>query len=316
MKKIFTLLAAMLVAASMSAQFGIAVNGAMYYQGTENPNPQDPSFREYMVLGLQLHSGDYCQLCDAGSNYATWAVDLDGASVSAISRNGDKYSVSVDGCYDFYIKIKNQNDQLYVGAGDCGSPTGTPIGGGEGGGQGGGDNPGGGQGGGDNPTAYWYWKGNVDGDNIENEEMGSNIFQGGLSSIDVGEAAYVFVIYQVKGVQGVQYMASGWHPEEQHLTMTVNGDNKLYVPAGSYTLYLYDNEDGTVELSYVELQGKKLMGGGEGGGQGGGDNPGGQGQDAVDNVTTPTVITKTVENGQVVIIKNGIRFNLLGAQLH
>lgn len=306
----------MLVAASMSAQFGIAVNGAMYYQGTENPNPQDPSFREYMVLGLQLHSGDYCQLCDAGSNYATWAVDLDGASVSAISRNGDKYSVSVDGCYDFYIKIKNQNDQLYVGAGDCGSPTGTPIGGGEGGGQGQGGE-GGGQGQGDTPTAYWYWKGNVDGDNIENEEMGSNIFLGGLSSIDVGEAAYVFVIYQVKGVQGVQYMADGWDSSlPQHRTMGVNGNDKLYVPAGSYTLYLYDNEDGTVELSYVELQGKKLMGGGEGGGQGGGDNPGGQGQDAVDNVTTPTVITKTIENGQVVIIKNGIRFNLLGAQLH
>ena len=313
MKKIFTLLAAMLVAASMSAQFGIAVNGAMYYQGTENPNPQDPSFREYMVLGLQLHSGDYCQLCDAGSNYATWAVDLDGASVSAISRNGDKYSVSVDGCYDFYIKIKNQNDQLYVGAGDCGSPTGTPIGGGEGGGQGQGGE---GQGGGDTPDEYWYWKGYVDGGDITNEEGGFNIFVGGKSDVSFETGGYLFVMHQIKGVPGTQYMAVTYTDGPTHATMTQSGTEKLHVPAGDHTLYLYDNEDGTVELSYVELQGKKLMGGGEGGGQGGGDNPGGQGQDAVDNVTTPTVITKTIENGQVVIIKNGIRFNLLGAQLH
>ena len=40
--------------------------------------------------------------------------------------------------------------------------------------------------------------------------------------------------------------------------------------------------------------------------------------DEEDAVETPTVkanITKTIENGQVVLIKDGIRYNLLGAQL-
>lgn len=308
MKKIFTLLTAVLC--------GLALNAKTLYL---NPGPNwgeaGAKFALYYFnAGSEGVWGDY--MTQTGSVYQGELPD--GYAKVIFVRLNPQGAINWDSKWNQTADLDvPANENLYTMTDwEHGSWSVYDGGSGEGGGQGGGDNPGGGQGGGDNPTAYWYWKGNVDGDNIENEEMGSNIFQGGLSSIDVGEAAYVFVIYQVKGVQGVQYMASGWHPEEQHLTMTVNGDNKLYVPAGSYTLYLYDNEDGTVELSYVELQGKKLMGGGEGGGQGGGDNPGGQGQDAVDNVTTPTVITKTIENGQVVIIKNGIRFNLLGAQLH
>ena len=38
-------------------------------------------------------------------------------------------------------------------------------------------------------------------------------------------------------------------------------------------------------------------------------------EDAVENTTIKANTIKTIENGQVVIIKDGIRYNLLGAQL-
>ena len=82
-----------------------------------------------------MKAGDFCQLCDA-ENKAVWAVDLNTASVEGFTRNGDKYEVSVDGCFDFYIKLKYQQDQLYIGPGsDCGE--GIDISGGGQGGQGG-----------------------------------------------------------------------------------------------------------------------------------------------------------------------------------
>ena len=54
-----------------------------------------------------------------------------------------------------------------------------------------------------------------------------------------------------------------------------NNGNKMYIPAGNHTLYLYSNGDGTVELSREPLDGKTLIGGE--GGEGGGD-------EAIDNV--------------------------------
>lgn len=42
---------------------------------------------------------------------------------------------------------------------------------------------------------------------------------------------------------------------------------------------------------------------------------GGSKEEAVENVTDVVKATKVIENGQVVIIKNGVRFNALGAQL-
>ena len=261
MKKIFTFCAAVLMAVSMFGQgFGILVNGKMYYAGQENKSPLDPSFREFMVLGLSLKSGDFCQLCDAGSNYATWAVNLDGASVQSITRDGDKYKISADGCYNFYIKIKDQQDQLYVETGECGSPAGTDISGQGGqGGQGGDQGGQGGQGGGGNAGAhaYWYWKGYVDGKDIESEIDGG-LFDGGMSEITVKDKGYIFVVYQVQGVPGQQYMAAAYS-EDTHCTMSTSGAEKLMIPAGNHTLYLYDNGDGTVELSREQLQGKKLM---------------------------------------------------------
>ena len=135
MKKIFTLFAAALTALSMSAaSYGILVNGKTYFAGTQVDEFE--GFQQYLAH-VPVKAGDFCQLCDA-ENKAVWAVDLNTASVEGFTRNGDKYEVSVDGCYDFYIKLKYEQDQLYIGPGsNCGD--GIDISGG--GGQGGGEEP-------------------------------------------------------------------------------------------------------------------------------------------------------------------------------
>ena len=132
MKKIFSIFAAALMTLSMSAaSYGILVNGNTYFAGTHTDDFE--GFQQYLAH-VQLNAGDFCQLCDA-ENRAVWAVDLNPASVAGFTRNGDKYEVSVSGCYDFYIKLKYQEDELYIGPGsDCGE--GTDISG-QGGGQGG-----------------------------------------------------------------------------------------------------------------------------------------------------------------------------------
>ena len=121
MKKVFTIFAAMLVAMSISAaNYGILVNGKMYFAASyEGQDPFGGGYEQYLSH-VQVQSGDYCQLYDA-ENKAAWAVDLDEASVSGFTRNGDKYDISVSGCYDFYIKLKYGEDKLYIGNGsDCG----------------------------------------------------------------------------------------------------------------------------------------------------------------------------------------------------
>ena len=118
MKKIFTFFAAALTALSMSAaSYGILVNGKTYFAGTQVDEYE--GFQQYLAH-VPVKAGDFCQLCDA-ENKSVWAVDLNTASVEGFTRNGDKYDISVDGCYDFYIKLKYGQDQLYIGPGsNCG----------------------------------------------------------------------------------------------------------------------------------------------------------------------------------------------------
>ena len=121
-------------------------------------------------------------------------------------------------------------------------------------GEGGGDQGGGGS----TPNAYWYYKGFIDGGNLENEEGGFNIFNCGTAHLDVSENAYIFVIFQQKGVQGVQYMAPAYVDGPTQATMTTTGNEKLHLGPGSYTLYLY-KEGSDVILSTQPIAGKTLV---------------------------------------------------------
>lgn len=133
MKKTFVMMAAMMVSVLMqAASYGILVNGKTYFAG--ELTSEFEGFTQYLAH-VQVTSGDKLQLCDA-ENKAVWAVDLNTASVQGFTRDGDHYNATVSGCYDFYIKLKYEQDELYIGNGsNCGE--GIDISG-QGGGQGGG----------------------------------------------------------------------------------------------------------------------------------------------------------------------------------
>ena len=104
--------------ALQAASYGILVNGKTYFAGT--PAGEYEGFQQYLAH-VQVKSGDQCQLYDA-ENKAAWAVDINSYSVKGFTRDGNKYNVSVDGCFDFYIKLKWEADELYIGNGsNCGT---------------------------------------------------------------------------------------------------------------------------------------------------------------------------------------------------
>jgi hypothetical protein len=132
MKKIYALMAAMLFAVgTFAASYGILVNGKTYFAG--ELTGEFEGFTQYLAH-VQVSNGDKLQLCDA-ENKAVWAVDLNTYSEPGFTRDGDHYNATVSGCYDFYIKLKYEQDELYIGPGsNCGE--GIDISG-QGGGQGG-----------------------------------------------------------------------------------------------------------------------------------------------------------------------------------
>ena len=102
-----------------AASYGILVNGKMYFAGSLQDEFE--GFTQYLAH-VQVKSGDYCQLYDA-DNKAAWAVALNTYSVAGFTydASANRYTVSVDGCYDFYIKVKYKADELYIGTGaNCG----------------------------------------------------------------------------------------------------------------------------------------------------------------------------------------------------
>lgn len=247
MKKIVYLLTAMLFSVMTFAQsYGILVNGHTYYEGTLVDEFE--GFTQYRAH-VQVSAGDYCQLYDK-DNQAAWAVTLNAASVDGFSLNNDRYEVTTDGCYDFYIKLKYQADELYIGNGtDCGD--GEEISGG-----GGDPQPGGG-------AKDYYLKGYCNGVDIEQPTYDELFENGILEYTFTGDAynmGYFFILVCDKGQKvGVGYMTTEFVSGVTHATLTKDGQQKFGVPEGSVTFYLYDNEDGTFELSTEELPGKKLV---------------------------------------------------------
>jgi len=307
MKKIFTIFAAAMMAASMFAgNYGILVNGNRYFAGESVDEFE--GFQQYLAH-VQVKSGDYCQLCDA-DNKAVWAVDLNQASVAGFTRNGDKYEVTTDGCFDFYIKLKYQQDELYIGNGsNCGE--GIDISGGI---PGGGDTPGGG-----------------DDDNPQGAAGHDFYVMGWINGADAGETAYdsfddqwKFVDGKIKldcrmgsyiGVKDDQtnyyYFQGANNAEGDNVTLKwANGWSpcqKWAIPEGvNYIIIRKIAFKGDIELQRVDEATYNAYH----------FDINGEGDDsAVESTTIRTNVTKTVINGQVVIIKDGVQYNLLGAQL-
>ncbi len=182
-----------------------------------------------------------------------------------------------------------------------------------GGDNGGGTNGGGTNGGGTTPDpdaeGYYYLKGYINDADVNGIEEW-NVFEGGMLAYDFSaEHNYVFVIYQVDGAEGVQYMTNTPNDKECPASPATlkawDQGNKMYVPGGKGTLYLYDNGDATLTLSTSPIEGKTLVGGGKSEGD----------DQAVENVLMNEKTVKMIENGQIVIIRGGVRYNAVGATL-
>ena len=126
MRKTF-LFAMMLLCAGVmqAAGYGILVNGTTFFSAEYRGKDSNTGTYDEYLAHVKVKSGDYMQLYDP-EYQAKWAVDLDTWSVAGFTRNGDKYTTTNTGCYDFYIKLKYGEDQLYIGNGSgCGD--GEPV---------------------------------------------------------------------------------------------------------------------------------------------------------------------------------------------
>ena len=119
MKRFFGIGLFLLYAAiSWAGNYGILVNGTTYFAG--ELTGEFEGFTQYLAH-VQVASGDQLTLYDA-ENQASWAVNLNTYSVEGFTRDGDHYNATVNGCYDFYIKLKYEQDELYIGNGsNCGA---------------------------------------------------------------------------------------------------------------------------------------------------------------------------------------------------
>ena len=200
--------------------------------------------------------------------------------------------------------------------------------GGNGGGNEGGGN-GGGNGGGSSTTDTkdYFLKGYCNGKDITTPTAEEQ-FDGGVLTYEfTGDSkglGYFFILVCEKGaVVGDCYMTEK-STEESHCKLVKEDGThkeKMAVKAGKVTFYLYDNGDGSLELSTAKIEGKTLVGGGSGSGEGGsgetnpggnGDNPGNQG---VDNTPVVEKAHKMFMDGRLVIIRGDKMFDATGRQL-
>ncbi len=104
-----------------ASTYGVLINSNRLV-AAEDAGESVDGHTQYLAR-VQLNALDTIRLIDTSNNNATWMVDLDAASVSGFEGSATLgYMVCMTaGCYDCYIKLKYQSDQLYIGAGtdDC-----------------------------------------------------------------------------------------------------------------------------------------------------------------------------------------------------
>lgn len=145
--------------------------------------------------------------------------------------------------------------------------------------------------------------GNIETPTIEEQ------FEGGILADYAFEGdskglGYFFVLVCDEGaVIGKEYMAKDYS-DATHCTLYSKDDTgyveKLGVPAPSATFYLYDNGDGTLELSIEPLPGKTLVGGGE---------------QAIENTIVTEKARKQIIDGQLRIIRGDKMYDATGKAL-
>ena len=300
MKKIYALFAAVLMTVSLSAaSYGILVNGKTYFAG--ELTGEFEGFTQYLAH-VPVQSGDYLQLCDA-ENKAVWAVALNSYSEPGFTYDPDnkRYTASVTGCYDFYIKLKYEQDELYIGNGsNCGE--GIDISG-----QGGGDQGGQGGGNGSDDDVLYYamgWINAADAGETAYETYDDKyLFEDGKLTIDCKFGSYIGIkdhmrnYYYFRGTddchedQVTLEWANGWSPCK-----------KWAIPEGvNYIIIISAEYKGNIVLKRVDKATYDAYHWG--------------GSQDIDNTTVNEKARKVIIDGQLRIVRGDKVFDATGRQL-
>lgn len=113
-----------------AAPYGLLINGTTQLEATALSEKDYQGREQYLVACVELQPGDKVQLHDFGSS-ASWMCTLDPYGEYQQFSGGkiEGYlTCNAAGSYDFYIKLKYEDDVLYIGAGqNCDAdPTPTP----------------------------------------------------------------------------------------------------------------------------------------------------------------------------------------------
>ena len=128
MKKLYTLLLSTLICSvlSMAAPYGLLINGSTKIEATALSEKDFQDRDQFLASCVTLNQGDKVQLYDFGSG-ASWmcAIDPYGEYQKFTGGKTQGYlTCNTAGSYDFYIKLKYEDDMLYIGPGqNCGNVT-------------------------------------------------------------------------------------------------------------------------------------------------------------------------------------------------
>jgi hypothetical protein len=77
----------------------------------------DPTYNQFSLTGVALKAGDTFVFYNNETGDTWGSVTVDPASIASITGSGTDFSVSEDGCYSVYLKLKFQADNVYFGEG-------------------------------------------------------------------------------------------------------------------------------------------------------------------------------------------------------
>ena len=234
--------------------YSLFVNGTDKYNMTdEGAWDMDPSYNQFSLPNVSLKAGDTFVFYNNETGDTWGSVTVDPESISSITGSGTDFSVSADGCYSVYLKLKFKADNVYFGEGsDCSSvtpdptpdpkptpdPDPDPV-------------PG------PVPTGDYYLIGYINGADYgiadDFETIGDYKFVNGKLTATFEEPSYVCIktgdnLNWYNTATFVKPTETGASAIYETASETIN--EKMGVPAGTVYFTLSDNGDGTLTLSY------------------------------------------------------------------
>ena len=99
-----------------AATYGILVNNATFYEAAAL-GEKDHQGRDQFKASVSLNAGDvFCVYDETNNAKFTIAMEEgEGSAKSSFTEGAESATCNTAGCYDFYIKLKYNADELYIG---------------------------------------------------------------------------------------------------------------------------------------------------------------------------------------------------------